>query len=209
MKALGGRYLRFDGHQGFVVGWSLTLLESSTVPPPEIHVFEPQLIRRGPDEIRGQVDSLAFIFTKYPDPGGNRWFVRPGFVGHERMTNSPGMLQALFGPEPDVVAEQVVTVGDVYTQNERGHFIPTGQKREVYDWYEIRRRSKRANLYGRAGKLNNRDVVMLWPGTDGWETMLVEVLNHLGIGPESEAVVVVGNSAQYMARDFFGLDGTG
>ena len=32
--------------------------------------------------------------------------------------------------------------------------------------------------------------------------MLVEVLGHLGIGPESEAVVVVGNSAQYRARDF-------
>jgi hypothetical protein len=177
------------------------------VPLPEVHVLDPGLIRRGPDEIRGQVGSLAFIYTKYLDPEGNRWFVQPGHIGHEGMTNTPGMLQALFGPDLDALIADLVTEGDVYTQDERGYFIPTGQKREVYDWYEIRRRSKRANLYGRAGWLSNRDVVMLWPGTEGWETMLVEVLTHLGIGPQSDAVVVVGNSTQYLARDFIRLDG--
>jgi hypothetical protein len=177
------------------------------VPLPEVCVFNPDLLRRGPDEIRGQVGSLAFIFTKYPDPEGNRWFVQPGHIGHEVMTNTPGMLQALFGPGLDADIADLVTVGDVYTQDARGFFISTGERREVYDWYEIRRRSKGVNLYGRAGKLNNWDVVMIWPGTEGWETMLVEVLKHLGIVPQSDAVVVVGDSAQYMARDFFRLDG--
>jgi hypothetical protein len=175
--------------------------------PPEVYVFDTQLIRRGPDEIRGQVGSLAFIFTKYSDPQGNRWFVRPGYIGHEQMTNSPEMLQAFFGPEAMVVAQQVVTIGDTYIQNERGYFIPTGQKREVYDWWTIRQLAKHENLFGRAGKLCGRKVVMLWGTPPGWEAMVGEVLKHLGIGSQSEAIVVVGNDRQYMARDFFAFDG--
>jgi hypothetical protein len=172
------------------------------VPPPEVHFFDPQLIQRGPDEIRGQVGSLAFIYTKYLDPEGNQWFFRPGFVGHEQMTNTPEMLQAFFGPEAMVVARQVVTVGDAYIQNERGYFIPTGEKRKVWDWWTIRQLAKRENLFGRAGKLCSREVVMLWGTPPGWEAMVGEVLKHLGIGQQSDAVVVVGDSAQYMARDF-------
>jgi hypothetical protein len=56
------------------------------------------LIAQGPDEIKGQIGSLDFIYTKYPDPEGNRWFVHPGYVGNKEMTNSHGVLQALFGP---------------------------------------------------------------------------------------------------------------
>jgi hypothetical protein len=40
------------------------------MPPREVHVFDHRQIIRGPDEIRGQVGSLAFIYTKYPDPPG-------------------------------------------------------------------------------------------------------------------------------------------
>jgi hypothetical protein len=42
------------------------------MPPPEIHVFTTRQIALGPDEIRGQVGSFAFIYTVYPDPDGNR-----------------------------------------------------------------------------------------------------------------------------------------
>jgi hypothetical protein len=170
------------------------------MPPPKVHVYDPSQIARGPDAIRGQVGSIAFIFTKYPDPQGSRWFVEPGFIGHEEMTNSRGMLQALFGPDAERVAEQVVTIGDVYESNERGHFAPTGEKRE--DWHTIRRLAKRENLFGRAGMLGGHQVVMLWGDPPGWEEMLIEVLRHLGIGKEIEAVLMVGSGCQYWARDF-------
>jgi hypothetical protein len=43
---------------------------------------------------------------------------------------------------------------------------------------------------------------MVWGDPPGWEAMLFEVFNHLGIVRESEVVVVVGNQRQYRARDF-------
>jgi len=172
------------------------------MPPPEVPVFETCSIARGPDEIRGQVGSCAFIYTKYPDPAGNHWFVRPGHVGHEEMTNTLVMLQALFGPKADAVYEQVVSIGDVYEKDERGHFAPTGKKRENWDWRTIRLLAKQENLFGRSGILCNREVVMLWGDPPGWKTMLIEVFRHLGIMRESEAVVVVGYDRQYRATDF-------
>jgi hypothetical protein len=175
---------------------------NTRMPPSQVHVFEPRQIIRGPDEIRGQVGSVAFIYTKYPDTEGNRWFVRPGYLGHEAMTNTPAMLQALFGPEAVAVYRRVVSIGDVFGRDEHGHYVPTGEKREDWDWRTIRLLAKRENLFGRAGKLCNRQVVMLWGDPPGWEAMLGEVLNHLGIVVESEAVVVMGSDRQYWARDF-------
>ena len=172
------------------------------MPPQEVQVFDPSFIRQGPDEIRGQVGSLVFIYSRYPDPDGNRWFVRPGFVGHEQMTNTVGMLRALFGSEADEVYRQVVTIGDVFAIDERGQYAPTGARRENWDWYTIRQLAKRENLFGRSGTLGGRKVVMLWGAPPGWEEMLIAVLGHLGIDPESETVVTVGNDRQYLARDF-------
>ncbi|QDV35583.1 hypothetical protein [Tautonia plasticadhaerens] len=172
------------------------------MPPEEVQVFEPRLINRGPDEIRGQVGSLAFIYSKYADPDGKRWFVQPGHVGHEQMTNSAGMLGAFFGPEAEEVYRRVVTIGDVFALDDRGQHAPTGEKRENWDWYAIRQLAKRENLFGRAGTLCGCRVVMLWGDPPGWEAMLVDVLGRLDIGPESEAVVVVGNWSQYRVGDF-------
>jgi hypothetical protein len=107
------------------------------------------------------------------------------------------MLRALFGPDAKRVAEQVITVGDAYEEDGR----PTGEKREIWDWHTIRLLSRGTNLYGRAGTLHGYPVVMLWGDPPGWEAMLVEA--HLGIGRGSGATVVVGNTRQYMARDFF------
>lgn len=174
------------------------------MPPAEVRVFEPHLIARGPDEIRGQVGSVAFLYTRYPDPEGNRWFARPGHVGHEEMTNSRGMLQALFGPEADDVYRRVVTIGDVYAKGGDGFFAPTDEKREDWDWRTIRLLARGENLFGRAGVLGGRRVVMLWGDPPGWEGWLVEVLGHLGIGPGSGAVVVVGNDRQYGVSQFAG-----
>jgi hypothetical protein len=170
--------------------------------PPEIHVFSLQQIALGPDEIRGQVGSFAFIYTKYSDPDGNRWFVQPGYVGHERMTNTRGMLRAFFGPRAGEIAGQVVAPGEMYSKDGQGQYVSTGQEREIWDWRTIRLLAKRENLFGRAGTLCGRRVVMLWGDPPGWEAMLVVVLEHLGIGRESEAVVVLGNLAQFDARLF-------
>ena len=114
-----------------------------------------------------------------------------------------GMLQALFGPQAEAVHEQVVSIGDVYETDEHGHYVPTGEKREDWDWHSIRRLAKQENLFGRAGTLGGRQVVMLWGAPRGWEAMLIEVLRHLAIGALDEAVVTVGNDRQYRATDFF------
>jgi hypothetical protein len=172
------------------------------MPPPEIHVFTNRQIALGPDEIRGQVGSLAFIYSVYPDPEGNRWFVQPGYVGHETMTNTHGMLQAFFGAKAGEIATQVVSICEVYAKDGQGQYASTGQKREIWDWRTIRLLAKRENLFGRSGTLAGHRVVMLWGDPPGWEAMLVVVLGHLGIGRESEALVVLGNLAQYEARDF-------
>ncbi|MEJ7636432.1 MAG: hypothetical protein WKF75_00190 [Singulisphaera sp.] len=172
------------------------------MPPPQVHVFTPCQIARGPDEIRGQPGSLVFIYSRYTDPEGNRWFVRPGHVGHEQMTNTHGMLQALFGPDAGQIAQQVVSIGDVYSDTGHGYPAPTGERREIWDWYSIRGLAKRENLFGRSGRLDCRRVVMLWGTPSGWEAMLIEVLGHLGIGSGSDALVVVLNLAQYEARLF-------
>ena len=172
------------------------------MPPVEIHVFEPGMIARGPDEIRGQVGSFAFIYTRYPDPEGNRWFVRPGHVGHEQMTNTQGMLVALFGSRAGEFAEQVVTLGEVYAPDKRGYFAPTGVGREIWDWRTIRLLAKRENLFGRSGILQGRQVVMLWGDPPGWEAMLIVLLGHLGLGGEDDVVIVVGDARQFWAKDF-------
>jgi hypothetical protein len=172
------------------------------MPPPEVHVFQPRQIARGPDEIRGSVGSYAFIYTKFPDPESNHWFVQPGFVGHEQMTNTRGMLQAFFGPEVNAVYEQVVSIGEVYSIDGGGCHAPTGEKKEVWDWRKIRLLAKQENLFGRSGVLYGRQVVMLWGDPPGWEAMLVEVLGHLGIEVKNEVIVVVANQWQFMARDF-------
>jgi hypothetical protein len=172
------------------------------MPPPEIHVFTTSQIALGPDEIRGQVGSWAFIYTKFTDPDGNRWFVQPGYVGHEQMTNTHGMLQAFFGAKAGEVAGQVVSIGEVYAKDGQGQYAPSGEKKEVWDWRTIRLLAKRENLFGRSGTLAGHRVVMLWGDPPGWEAMLVEVLGHLGIGGESETIVVLGNVAQYEARLF-------
>ena len=171
---------------------------------PEIHVFDPRMIARGPDEIRGQVGSLVFIYTRHMDPEGNRWFVRPGHVGHEEMTNTQGMLTALFGSRAEEIAVQVVTIGEVYAPDERGYFAPTGAKREVWDWRTIRLLARRENLFGRSGTLRGRRVVMLWGDPPGWEAMVGVVLGHLGDGREDEVVVVVGDARQFWAKDLLG-----
>jgi hypothetical protein len=173
-------------------------------PLTEIQVFEAHQIARGPDEIRGQPGSLAFIYTRYADPEGNHWFVQPGSAGHEEMTNTRGMLLALFGSDAEKVAEQVVSIGDVYKDLGYGNHIPTGEKREDWDWYKIRRLAKRENLFGRSGNLVGRQVVMLWGDPPGWEAMLIKVLGHLGVERGSEVLIVVGNVRQYRARDFLG-----
>jgi hypothetical protein len=174
------------------------------MPPPEVHVFSHRQIARGPDEIRGQVGSLAFIFTKFPDPEGNRWFVQPGYVGHERMTNTHGMLQAFFGPRAGEVAEQVVSISEVYSMDEGVYYAPTGEKKEVWDWRTIRLLAKKENLFGRSGVLCGRPVVMLWGDPPGWEAMLVVVLGYLGVEVEDNVIVVVADRRQFMARDFLG-----
>jgi hypothetical protein len=172
------------------------------MPPPEIDVFTLRQIALGPDEIRGQVGSWAFVYTKNTDPEGNRWFVQPGYVGHEQMTNTHGMLQAFFGPKAGVVAGQVVSIGEVYAKDGQGQYASTGAKKEIWDWRTIRLLAKRENLFGRSGTLAGHRVVMLWGDPPGWEAMLIEVLRLLGIGREDEVLVIVGNAHQFVAGDF-------
>jgi hypothetical protein len=167
-------------------------------------IIPPASLTRGPDAIRGS--GYAFIYTKYADPRGNHWFIQPGHVGHETMTNTPGMLQALFGPKAKEVAEEVVELRDVYCNDSKGFSAPTGEKKEVYDYQTIRRLAKRENLFGRAGVLNYRNVVMLWGAPENWQAMLAEVLKLLNVTPNT--VITVGTD-QFLASDFLEHDEDG
>jgi hypothetical protein len=69
------------------------------MPPPEVHVFTARQITLGPDEIRGQVGSHAFIYTRYPDPEGNRWFVKPGVRWARADDQQPKHALGIFRPE--------------------------------------------------------------------------------------------------------------
>ena len=172
--------------------------------PPNQTILPPSALFKGPDALRGS--GYAFIYTKYADPQGHRWFLKPGHVGHETMTNSPFMLQALFGPDAQAVTKKVVELRDVYGTDARGFPAPTGEKREEYDYHEIRRLAKRENLFGRSGTLQGRAVVMLWGAPENWQAMLVEVLRLLRATPDT--VVTVGTS-QFLAGDFLSQDGGG
>jgi hypothetical protein len=98
------------------------------ITPPERNIIPLEALVRGPDAIRGS--GQAFIYTKYTDPQGHRWFIQPGHIGHETITNSRDMLQALFGPRATEVALDVITIGDVYGKDDRGFPKATGEKSE-------------------------------------------------------------------------------
>ena len=167
--------------------------------PPEVSPIPAHLLARGPDAIRG--GGLAFIVTKYPDPDGHRWFSQPGSVGHEEMTNSLGMLQALFGPRWQEVADEVVTMRDEYVSVPGGN-KPSGKKLETWDYFGVRRQARKDNLFGRAGTLSGHKVVMLWNPANGWQDLLREALDYLGVQPGDGTVVTVGDRNQFMADSF-------
>jgi hypothetical protein len=161
--------------------------------PQEHKSIPATLLVKGPDAIRGS--GYAFIYTKYPDPEGNRWFIQPGYIGHESMTNTKEMLIAMFGGEAPEVAAEVITVRDVYDGPKA-----SGKTREEYDYVEIRRLAKRENIFGRCGELGGRNVVMLWGAPENWQAMLVDVLRLLKSTPDT--VVTVGSTNQFLAGDF-------
>ena len=172
--------------------------------PTPVTVIPMHMLSRGPDHIRGT--GIAFIMTKYADPSGSRWFAKDGSIGHEMMTSSPEMLQALFGPRAKEVADEVITMRDVYGKDAMGYPAPTGEKKTNYDYHEIRRMAKKDNLFGRYGKILIHPVVMLWNAPNNWQSLLTETLHHLKVTPDSNTVVTVGASDQFMAKDFLGGD---
>lgn len=154
------------------------------------------LLTRGPDILRGQ--GVAFIVTRYPDPSGRKWFVQPGTVGHEEMTDSPEMLQALFGPKWTEIADQVSESRPVYV-DVGGKYAPSGKVKITYDYPLIRRLAKKDNLFGRAGHLDGKPVVMLWNPCENWQNMALEAVKKLNL--DGDTIVTVGSSDQYLARD--------
>jgi hypothetical protein len=190
---------RFNTRQGRRRNLVARLMVAS---PEKFQPFPLSMLQQGPDVIRGS--GTAFLLTRYLDPDGHRWFTWDGKVGHEQVTNSPGMLQALFGPKAAEITEEVVTRRPVYRRTPRGHYEETGETREVYDYHEIRRLAIQENLFGRYGTLGGRPVVMLWRAPKGWRDMTRQVLQHLNAPPET--VVVVGTQDQFPASDFLGGD---
>lgn len=150
----------------------------------------------GPDAIRGS--GHAFIYTKYPDPEGKHWFLYPGYMGHESLTNTPEMLQALFGPRWKEVYNDVVELRDEYVKTPKG-YEPSGKKVEQYDYQIIRRMAKRENLFGRSGTLRNQPVLMIWNPCENWQQMTIKAFELLNMPPQT--IVTVGDREQFQVKD--------
>lgn len=167
------------------------------IPPTDF--LRPGELSRGPDIFRpgtagwvGDTTAKTFVYAKYPDPTGNRWFREPCSVGHEHIITRPNVLAALFGPDLETVLAKVTYQKPVYRTDPATGFVATGPDGPVVlghesaiDHIEVRRLSRDTNLYGRAGHLRGRHVVRLWLACEGWPGLLDAALPLLGAGPET------------------------
>lgn len=168
----------------------------------------------GPDQFRpgaagwvGDPRAVTFVYTRHPDPAGNRWFCEPCSIGHEHIITRANVLAALFGPDlVEAVLAEVAYLRPVYRTDPATGFVvlgPDGPEVSGYendiDHVEVRRRSRGTNLYGRAGEVRGRHVVRLWMANDGWEEMLAAALPLLGAGPDT-LVTVPG--LEFTVQDF-------
>lgn len=152
----------------------------------------PLELSRGPDLLRpgsstGHLGSgrVAFIYTRYADGQGRRFFAEPATTGHESMITQPDVLQALFGPDLPVVLAEVS-----YTQDGK----------TFLDHIEIRGRSRDSNLFGRYGTVRGRPVLMIWSRSQGWEDMALQVIALLNV--PGEAILAVGTEEIGTVKDF-------
>lgn len=151
----------------------------------------PLELSRGPDLLRpgsstGHLGSgrVAFIYTRYADDQGRRFFAEPATTGHESMITQPNVMQALFGPDLPAVLAEVSYAQDGKTR---------------LDHLEIRGRSRDFNLYGRYGTVRGRPVLMLWSRSEGWEDMALKVVALLNV--PGDAILAVGTEEVGTVKD--------
>jgi hypothetical protein len=201
--------------------------------PEPVSIIPSYTLHRGPDYLRGDSNSTAFIYTAFASEKGQRLFSQPGNIGHESFPDIFGedLMVAMFGPalnqptphhleklanidklrsfERDELEQtKHYTLRDElqddikqYDTGPNGNFIEKSSKRD-WSWESVRKLSRSKALYGRSGKIEQREVIMLWMSFPGWENLLTDMLQELKVPADSEMVVTVGVSSQFMARDF-------
>jgi hypothetical protein len=83
------------------------MIDTSMTAPEQKQFLSGFQMARGPDLFRGNPSTEAFVYTKHPDKDGNRYFSRPGNVGHEAFITEPEIVEAIFGPELDQPSPEV------------------------------------------------------------------------------------------------------
>ncbi|MBX9579363.1 MAG: hypothetical protein K2X87_03565 [Gemmataceae bacterium] len=166
----------------------------------------PDLFRLGARGWCGDPAARTFIYTRFADPAGTRWFCEACTVGHEHLITRPGVLAALFGPDLGAVLAEATYRRPVYRTDPATGFVAVGPggpevvgHEADIDHIEVRRRSRGTNLFGRAGHVRGRHVVRLWLANQGWEDMLTAALPLVGAGPDT---LVTLPGLEFTAEDF-------
>lgn len=129
-------------------------------------------LQKGPDlfypgsrtqKTHGGIGLKTFIYTKYPDSKGNRYFEAPASKQHIAMiTENPDILKALFGDKLKKVMPDITYTVD---------------GKERIDPYNVRALTIEDNIFGRTGYYGSHSVVMFW-NVSNWN-MALEALKHL------------------------------
>ena len=163
--------------------------------------FGPDVLRWGSKNARLGRGEWAWIATRHPDPTGGRFFRYPASRGHETFICEANILLAMFGDELPRVTEELMFAHDEYEQF-GVEYRPTGRRTRSWDWVELRRRAEADNLFGRAGSIRGRAVLMLWSQPEGWLDLLKIAVSGLNVTPDT--ILTAGRIELGVVKDFIG-----
>lgn len=158
--------------------------------------IDPKYLTGGPDILRygsmthqrmgaGKVSlGKAFIYTKFPNDEGSYLTLVPSGEGHEKITEKPEVIKAMFGPKAE---EMEKLAKDPYYS---GPSIRTLAQQE-------------GNIFGRSGYIKGAPVIMLWniPASSGHR--ILKLTQELEFLP-AETILVHNTEELGFVRDFVG-----
>jgi len=130
----------------------------------------------------------AFIYTKYPNAEGSRMTLVPPGEGHEKITEKPEVIEAMFGPKADEIKK--IAANPYYS----GPSVRTLAQND-------------GNIFGRSGWIKDTPVVMLWNLPAGSQKDILEITKEVGFEPQG-TVLVHGVEELGLVRDFVASGGT-
>lgn len=166
----------------------------------------PEIEKNGGPDILQQI-SYSFIYTAYPSPTGERFFITDSKLSsHMDLidNNIEEILPALFGPKYEKIKNSS------YWMNKSG-LLP-----DAFDWhFEVRKLARDTNLYGRYApeyygvhrKFTNKpfQVIWLWLEVEDWQQKLKETIKRLKVLKglvEENCLIGIGRQILGFASDF-------